>query len=165
MNLISNSYKFTQKGYIKVSVIPYQELNLEGPLFLKFIVEDTGIGISEKEDKPNLFKMFGMIRTHRDTFNLKGTGLGLTISEKLVTLLGGKIHLHSRDKGTTFEFTIAEKKYKDLEESKGDFKEDQRPAFLHKFLNDESISYVDSSRLNISDEPLVLNLRNLVINS
>lgn len=46
--------------------------------FLKVVVQDTGIGISD-EDKPKLFKMFGLIKKHQETFNSKGTGIGLTI--------------------------------------------------------------------------------------
>ena len=103
MNLISNSFKFTNQGHIRVTV--------HRPLFsdsLEFEVADTGIGISDS-DTGGLFQMFGMVHKHRDEFNMKGTGLGLTISQKLVERMGGKIKLNSEEnKGTTVVFTVQE---------------------------------------------------------
>ena len=79
MNLISNSLKFTRKGYICVSIgIERQQVQFEAKRFLVVSVKDSGIGIAE-EDIPNLFKVFGMVRKNKDEFNMKGTGLGLTI--------------------------------------------------------------------------------------
>jgi len=71
-------------------------------------VTDTGIGISES-DSAGLFQMFGMVHKRRAEFNMRGTGLGLTISQKLVNQMGGQISLESEEgKGTTVTFTIRE---------------------------------------------------------
>ncbi|CAI2386419.1 unnamed protein product [Moneuplotes crassus] len=105
LNLISNSMKFTQKGFIQVTIFR-DDQGLER--YLKFIVEDTGVGISE-EDQKSLFKLFGTVQKYRNGINLKGTGLGLTITQKLVNLLGGVILLSSKEhKGTMIEFTVKE---------------------------------------------------------
>ena len=86
LNLISNSFKFTNQGGIKISVDAIFK-PIDGGIrrYLNFWVSDTGVGISE-EDKKGLFKMFGTVKKHRETFNWKGTGLGLTITQKLVHL-------------------------------------------------------------------------------
>eukprot|EP00345_Euplotes_harpa_P004803 CAMPEP_0168322506 /NCGR_PEP_ID=MMETSP0213-20121227/2924_1 /TAXON_ID=151035 /ORGANISM="Euplotes harpa, Strain FSP1.4" /LENGTH=130 /DNA_ID=CAMNT_0008324395 /DNA_START=1805 /DNA_END=2198 /DNA_ORIENTATION=+ len=74
--------------------------------YLKFQVVDTGVGISDA-DIAQLFKMFGTIKRHRQMYNSKGTGLGLTISKKLTESLGGVIHIKSEEhKGTVASFTI-----------------------------------------------------------
>ena len=109
MNLISNAYKFTNQGSITLnfSLFDKSERNNNSRI-LKVEVIDTGIGIPE-EDIKNLFQLFGMIDRHRQQFNMKGTGLGLTISKKLVTLLGGEITLESKENiGTKVSFTIKE---------------------------------------------------------
>jgi len=100
LNLISNAFKFTKEGSIKLSVTKVDAF------VLRFEVADTGIGISES-DSTGLFQMFGMVHKHRDEFNMKGTGLGLTISQKLVERMDGKMLLESEEgKGTTVSFTI-----------------------------------------------------------
>lgn len=108
MNLVSNSLKFTFNGYIKIFIKPVWNTAQRGLKSLNFTVKDTGIGISKK-DQRNLFKLFGTVSKHRQTVNSKGTGLGLTITSKLVNLLGGEISLTSIEgKGTQIDFVIKE---------------------------------------------------------
>ena len=81
-------------------------LSFERVKFLEFTVSDTGIGISDNEI-PNLFKMFWMANLHRNKYNWRGTGIGLTISKKLVESLGGSISLNSWvNVGTNVVFTV-----------------------------------------------------------
>jgi len=111
MNLISNSFKFTSEGSIRVSAKLILQRNAGGENYRNLVlsVEDTGVGIS-KADIKNLFKMFGMINKHQNKLNSKGTGLGLTISKKLTESLGGHIGLKSVEgKGTKIEFNVVEK--------------------------------------------------------
>ena len=99
MNLISNSVKFTHKGYIRVNIElinsesdhPANSQGNEPERVLKFRVSDTGIGISGA-DQQHLFKMFETVKEHRDTINMKGTGLGLNITRKLVGVLNNYPH-------------------------------------------------------------------------
>ena len=113
---ISNSYKFTSEGgYIlraaitlAIKITQSQETFLNSR-YLNVTVSDTGLGISES-DKNGLFQVFGTVSKYRDQFNMKGTGLGLTITQKFIKLLGGEIELNSEEsKGTEINFTIKEK--------------------------------------------------------
>ncbi|CAI2386117.1 unnamed protein product [Moneuplotes crassus] len=122
MNLVSNSLKFTSKGFITISITSFKSLDNNRNFCLKFRVSDTGVGISA-EDQKNLFKLFGTVDKHKQTLNLKGTGLGLTITQKLVSLLGGNVMLESEEHvGTTIEFSVKEaaRIHQGLEESKGE---------------------------------------------
>ncbi len=102
-NLISNAIKFTEKGDIDISVIKLSETNDE--VELKFIVSDTGIGISP-EDINRLFQSFSQIE-NSFTKEYGGTGLGLAISRNLIELMGGKIEVESeKGKGSTFSFYL-----------------------------------------------------------
>jgi signal transduction histidine kinase len=116
INLISNSFKFTNQGFIRVTIGTFIERSfIRNHRFLKFTVEDSGIGISE-QDQSRLFKCFVMVHKHRDEFNCRGTGLGLAITQKLVTLLEGEINLKSEEnKGTEVAFTIKESPSNELE--------------------------------------------------
>lgn len=97
-NLMSNSIKFTQKGYIKYGYVIKNN-------FIEFFVKDTGMGISS-ENIDKIFDRFTQIhnKSHKKQ---EGTGLGLTISKAIIELLGGSMNVISKiDKGTTFYFTI-----------------------------------------------------------
>lgn len=108
MNLISNSYKFTNEGGITIDV-SLGTKSRGNRKYLAVSVTDTGIGVPE-DQKDKLFQMFGVVDKHRSEFNVRGTGLGLTITQKLVRLLGGCIEVESEEnKGTTVKFKINEK--------------------------------------------------------
>ncbi|MDR2353774.1 MAG: PAS domain-containing protein [Deltaproteobacteria bacterium] len=101
-NLSSNAIKFTAEGGITISVTT-RELTLEQVL-LCFEVKDTGIGLTQEQLK-GLFTPF----TQADTSTTRkygGTGLGLTISKRLVEMMGGEIWCESEPgKGSIFGFT------------------------------------------------------------
>ncbi|MBT5530178.1 MAG: response regulator [Cytophagia bacterium] len=105
-NLIGNSQKFTMNGYIEVGYALKTNDTLTGEdLFLQFYVKDTGIGISEEKRE----LIFDRFKQADDTVSKKygGTGLGLTITKKLVDLMGGEIWVESEvGKGSTFYFTL-----------------------------------------------------------
>jgi CheY-like chemotaxis protein len=104
MNLVNNAIKFTRRGEIFVGVRLEKEKNEEG-LELRFEVRDTGIGIpADKMER--LFKAFSQVDSST-TRRYGGTGLGLVICEKLISLMGGYIEVNSREgEGTSFIFTI-----------------------------------------------------------
>jgi len=111
INLMSNAVKFTpEQGKIIVN-IKRLESSREDEAVVHFTVEDTGIGISE--DKiANVFNAFSQADS-TITRQYGGTGLGLTISSKYVSMMGGKLDLTSVEgKGTTFFFTLSFKETK-----------------------------------------------------
>jgi PAS domain S-box-containing protein len=102
INLLGNAVKFTQLGSIWMHVA--LEQRNAGRLWLSVRVADTGLGISE-EDQKTLFEPFSQVRSGPDS--LKGTGLGLAISRKYARLMGGDITMVSHpDTGSVFRFEI-----------------------------------------------------------
>lgn len=97
-NLITNALKYTKEGEIKIS-ITNNEKNI------RFMVEDTGIGIS-KSDQKKIFDKFYRSEDYR-TRETGGTGLGLYVSSKLAYKLDTKIELSSKlNHGSKFWFDI-----------------------------------------------------------
>ena len=97
-NLVSNSYKFTDKGYVKVSVVKEKDQYV-------FSVQDSGSGINNS-DLPKIFDNFVQVgRTYGP--GKKGTGLGLGIVKGIVELHNGKVWVESeQDKGSCFYFSL-----------------------------------------------------------
>jgi signal transduction histidine kinase/DNA-binding response OmpR family regulator len=103
INLIGNAIKFTNEGEV---VLKVQLDATEGEdRILEFIVSDTGIGIPV-EKQALIFEPFSQADTST-TRKYGGTGLGLTISSRLVEMMGGRIRVESLvGRGTQFHFTI-----------------------------------------------------------
>jgi two-component system, sensor histidine kinase and response regulator len=103
LNLLSNAIKFTESGQIAVHA--ELESSSDDAVVVTFSVSDTGIGISD-EGLKILFTPFTQV-DGSTTRRHGGTGLGLTISKRLVELMGGSISVKSDEgKGSTFTFTI-----------------------------------------------------------
>ncbi|EAR54735.1 putative sensor histidine kinase/response regulator [Photobacterium sp. SKA34] len=102
-NLIGNAVKFTEHGNIDVSV--ELKSDVDNNIALQFMVRDTGIGISERQ-QAQLFQAFSQADASISR-RYGGTGLGLVITQKLVSQMGGEVSLTSRlHQGSTFWFTI-----------------------------------------------------------
>ena len=102
-NLLGNAIKFTQHGKIELCIKQIE--NRADETVLRFSVEDTGIGI-KKEHQENLFKPFHQA-DNSITRRFGGTGLGLTISHDLLSLMGSDFHIDSVEgKGTTIYFDL-----------------------------------------------------------
>lgn len=107
-NLISNAIKFTEKGYVKISLSNVGETDTT--VNVRFIFEDTGIGIAE-DKKDLIFEAFTQASTET-TRKFGGTGLGLAIVKKLIELFESSIKVQSRKgHGTMFMFDIQFTKY------------------------------------------------------
>ncbi|TPN82212.1 ATP-binding protein [Aquimarina algicola] len=105
-NLIGNAIKFTDEGEIKIQCSVFSQKQEE--LIIKIEVIDTGIGIN-KQDSEALFNRFSQF--HEPSILIgEGSGLGLTISKKLVDLMGGSLGVESElGKGSNFWFTFKTK--------------------------------------------------------
>ena len=102
-NLCTNAVKFTDKGTVTITVII--EGRWEGAVKLRFAVADTGIGMTE-EQQEDIFDAFSQA-DGSITRRFGGTGLGLTICKRLVSLMGGSIWVQSNpNRGSVFHFTV-----------------------------------------------------------
>lgn len=139
-NLLSNAQKFTSKGFIEFGFKSADENHAY------FYVKDTGIGIPG--DKQNLiFDRFIQIEDCY-TKEFGGTGLGLTITKNIITLMGGNIWVESESgKGTTFHFILPKNygKEKVTEESNPRLSDMKEKLSLKKhhilIAEDEEINY------------------------
>ncbi len=103
LNLANNAIKFTERGEITVKVT-LDSINNNQQASLRFELRDTGIGMSQKQ-QASLFQSFNQADASI-TRKYGGTGLGLTISKRLIGMMGGDIHVESTPNvGSTFTFT------------------------------------------------------------
>lgn len=128
-NLISNAIKFTHEGYVEFG---YRILKNEQ---IEFFVKDTGIGISE-DDQKLIFEKFGQVQT-QDFRSRRGTGVGLAICKSLSELLGGKLYLESKlHVGSTFYFAL--------------------PLVLHKSSDDFDENFNQRPEIDWSDKTILI---------
>jgi signal transduction histidine kinase len=104
LNLIGNAIKFTDRGKVVVAV--QQEQETDADAILHFSVLDTGVGIPIEKHR-DIFEAFAQADVST-TRKFGGTGLGLTISARLVTMMGGRIWVESGEarNGSIFHFTV-----------------------------------------------------------
>ncbi len=99
VNLISNAFKFTEKGHIEMG------FEIISDTYIKYYIKDTGVGIT-KTDIKKIFHRFVQIDNQFSSIN-SGSGLGLSISKAYVELLNGRIYADSKiGEGSTFYVTI-----------------------------------------------------------
>ena len=101
LNIIGNSVKFTEEGFIKFSVKAFNIDNHNSKVDLEFSIKDSGIGIPDNQIG-HIFNEFEQTQG-QDNKKFGGTGLGLSISKRLCEMMGGKISVcNNKDKGVTF---------------------------------------------------------------
>ncbi|MDR0238715.1 MAG: hypothetical protein LBI88_00610, partial [Deltaproteobacteria bacterium] len=105
LNLLSNAMNYTHKGFIALKI--EGEKRGDDCIVLSIQVSDSGIGIKE-EDKNRLFSDFERLAGH--SAQAEGTGLGLTITKSLLTMMGGDIRVESiYGRGSTFTATLPQR--------------------------------------------------------
>jgi CheY-like chemotaxis protein len=93
LNLVGNAVKFTEKGFVKVSLRTTTAYKDSSSLDLRISVEDSGIGIP-KNERENIFEVFKQV-SGQSIKKFGGTGLGLSITKKLTEMMNGKIVVES----------------------------------------------------------------------
>ena len=106
MNMLTNAVKYTEKGSVTLKVKELERTAEESPSILIHVeVKDTGIGIKQ-EDMGKLFESFERLDVQRNR-NIEGTGLGISVSTKLLALMGSELKVESTyGEGSTFWFDI-----------------------------------------------------------
>jgi len=103
INLVGNAVKFTSSGHVELSISQMEVTNDEHRI--RFMVQDTGIGIN-KEKQASILEAFSQ-EDISVTRRFGGTGLGLAISKKLIELMGGELKIESTPGiGSTFYFAV-----------------------------------------------------------
>jgi CheY-like chemotaxis protein len=123
INVLDNSIKFTEKGFIQFSINLIEETESKISVLIK--IKDTGIGI-KKEFYEKLFVPFEQEEKYM-TRKFGGTGLGLPISKELIEYMGGKIYFESEEgKGTTFFIEISFEKCSSIENLETELKKNEK---------------------------------------
>jgi signal transduction histidine kinase/CheY-like chemotaxis protein len=135
-NLVTNAIKFTQIGHVKISC--RKENNQ-----ILFEIQDTGIGISQ-EKQSLIFEEF--TQAHPDIEKqFGGTGLGLTISKRMVEMLGGKIWVESEfGVGSIFRFSVP------YVEEEIEIKSDENEEIDTSYLEGKKILVVDDDKMQLT---------------
>ncbi len=150
-NFLSNAVKYTQKG--KVLLRMTAEERRDDIIRLRIEIKDSGIGIRE-EDQEKLFQNFTRLDEKKNR-NIEGTGLGLSLTKKLVDLMNGEIRVKSEyGMGSVFTVFLDQKIVSDT--PIGDFNERYR-SFVHReekktygrIAPDARILVVDDVQMNL----------------
>jgi signal transduction histidine kinase/CheY-like chemotaxis protein len=145
LNLVGNAVKFTQTGFVKISVRLLSKKN--GIIHFEIAVVDSGIGIPQ-EDHQRIFESFSQ-QSGENSKKYGGTGLGLSITRRLLELMNGNIKLISKPgKGSSFTITFTNIKY-------SDYLAEKESRFL---WNDAIINFKGSKILVVDDIPFNRNL-------
>jgi PAS domain S-box-containing protein len=147
INLLGNALKFTHSGSISVKA---ELIGKKGNMrIIKFMVEDTGIGI-DRDYITSIFDEFAQLDNSK-TRQYEGSGLGLAISKKIVDLLGGEIGVDSeKGKGSNFWFTIK------AEES-------EMGKFIHKEIKKGDYPPLGLKVLMVEDKIINRKVANLIL--
>ena len=106
MNILTNAVKYTEEGSVTL-IMEGREVKQDS-LLLFVSVKDTGIGI-KKEDMQRLFESFERLDETRNR-NIEGTGLGMSITTKLLAMMGSELHVESSyGEGSDFYFELPQK--------------------------------------------------------
>ncbi|MCR5591308.1 MAG: response regulator [Lachnospiraceae bacterium] len=151
-NILSNAVKYTEQGFVRMTL--RGERHDDGSILLTARVEDSGIGIKD-EDIEKLFTRFGRLELEKNS-TVEGTGLGLVITKRLLSDMGGGISVDSEyGKGSVFTVTIPQKIVNDApmgDYSSGTDKEAEQSTGSRESFRAPSarILAVDDTKVNLT---------------
>jgi signal transduction histidine kinase/DNA-binding NarL/FixJ family response regulator len=152
-NILTNAVKYTEKGNITFRV-GYDRIERDTEsIMVNVSVTDTGIGI-KKDDLKKLFSQFERIEETRNR-NIEGTGLGMSITKRLLEMMGSDLHVASDyGKGSTFYFSLKQKVVK--WEPLGDYETSYHTLMNERIRYRESFTARDANVLIVDDAPMNL---------
>ena len=149
INILTNGVKYTEKGKVTLS-LSWKRDNENA--VLHFSVKDTGIGIKE-QDIDKIYDEFRRIDVSRNR-NIEGTGLGMTIVQRLLKLMNSELNIESQyEKGSEFSFDLVQKIVNDA--PVGDFRKkpkkssEQKKSWTSFTAPDVNILVVDDFPMNL----------------
>ncbi|MBR4153705.1 MAG: response regulator [Selenomonadaceae bacterium] len=144
-NILTNAVKYTHKGSVTLSIAA-EDADAD-TLKLRVKVTDTGIGI-HPEDIDKLFLSFQRLDEEKNR-NIEGTGLGISIVQKLLDMMGSKLEVESEyGKGSTFSFTI---KQKIIDKTPlGDY--DEHHTKIHEKITEKKFLTADGAKILAVDD-------------
>ena len=151
INILNNAAKYTKIGHVHFTVGGERTIKNDLPYIrLRFVVEDTGIGIKD-EDMDRLYHTFERLDLEKNR-DIEGTGLGLAITNEIVKLMGGRLLVESvYEKGTTFTVELSQQILGETTIS--EYAQDHRgvqEVYENDFIApDASILAVDDNEMNL----------------
>ncbi len=152
-NLITNAVKYTNVGTVTIG-LEFAKIpgNTKSALF-NFSVKDTGIGIKDEEIN-KIFEAFERLDKNKN-HGVEGTGLGITITQRLLNLMGSTLEVESTyGVGSTFSFTIKQEVLK--WDEVGDFEAAFRKSIVERKKYKEKFTAPDAKVLVVDDTPVNL---------
>jgi len=148
INVLSNSVKYTNEGYISFTV-SFRHDDIKG-IIVTYTVSDTGIGI-KKENIPYLFSAFKRMDEEKNKY-IEGTGLGLSIVRQFVDLMGGNVSVNSiYTKGSTFLIELPQKVADNEPVGELDLEKHMRKGFQARYQ--QTFEAPDVRILAVDDNP------------
>lgn len=168
-NILSNAVKYTKEGSVSFSVGYKNVPDKPDSIILTISVADTGIGI-KPEDMDKLFEAFERIEEKKNR-NIEGTGLGMTIAQSFLTMMGSHLEAESvYGEGSVFSFDIEQKVVN--REPIGDYKEafirslKERRNYREKFIAPGTdVLVVDDTPVNLTVFTNLLNRSQMTIDT
>ncbi len=165
INILNNAVKYTKVGTVTFETKVL--MKTDDYVRLAFVVSDTGIGIRE-EDKQNLFKSFKRLE-HKVNNGIEGSGLGLTIANGYVTMMGGEITVSSvYGEGSVFTVNIEQKIIDDTPlqyQFTIDRVNQKTEEHVQITINDTEVLLVDDNHINLMVAEGLLNSYGLIVDT
>ena len=160
VNLLTNSVKYTQQGYVKLNISC--DIIDQEKCKITIVVEDSGIGI-KPEDLNKLFSKFERFDAEKN-INVEGTGLGLALTKTLVELMDGEINVESKyGEGSKFTVSFEQKIIKLNNDTSSEIENPQEKSKAGFVGNGQKILLVDDNNVNLKVAKRLMKPYNLEI--